>query len=174
MARKKSEVQFYFDADILGLAKVICPLPGDPGAVIHNRVRPKCIVPEPRWKDRQWIPLVAKQHWIAITRDSNILDHLSLLQLIQDHGLRLVALTGTDGATKWGQLEIVMSQWRHITGLIAIPGPALFTCTRTSFRRVDLKRRLDEVRRTASENPNHPEASKPKRRPPTRQQERLF
>jgi hypothetical protein len=173
VALKKAEVRFYFDADILGLAKVICALrfdstfPGDPGATIHKRRRPACIVPSVKWKDGQWIPPVAKQGWIAITRDSDILDHLSLLHLIQDHALRFVAITGDEGANKWGQLEIVMTRWRDIEALTQHNGPLLYTCTRTSFKQIDIQKRLDEVRRVAADNPHHPSrgADRSARRP---------
>jgi hypothetical protein len=159
---RKAEVRFYFDADILGLAKVICALrsdstfPGDQGATIHKRKRPACIIPDPNWKDWQWIPPVAQQGWFAVSRDNDILDHLSLLQLIQEHGLRFVAITGDEGSTKWGQLRIVMTQWHRIEALAERSGPLLYTCTRTSFKRIDLQKRLDDVRREADENPHYP------------------
>jgi hypothetical protein len=44
-----------------------------------RRTRPPCVVTTPKAKDPEWIPVVANQGWIAITRDSNILDHLSAL-----------------------------------------------------------------------------------------------
>lgn len=50
---KPAEVRFYFDADILGLGKLIsglrpdCTYPGDPGDVIHKRQRPPCSITSP-------------------------------------------------------------------------------------------------------------------------------
>lgn len=174
-----ARVRFYFDADILGLAKAVCALrndctyPGDPGAVIHKRRRPACVVPDHRWKDWQWIPPVAQRNWVAISRDRNILDHLSLLQLIQEHGMRFVAIGGDDGGNKWGQLEVFMTQWRRIEELTDRPGPLLYTATRTAFTAVDLQGRLDEVRREVEANPHHPSRASARRRQPL-QDESLF
>jgi hypothetical protein len=149
---QEANVRFYFDADILGLAHVICGLrndctyPGDPGAVIRKRRRPACAIATPTAKDREWIPAVAQKDWVAITRDSNIMDHVSLMELVKEHGLRLMALSGRDGGDKWGQLEIVLSQWRQIEQLCERGGPLLIVATRTSFREVDIDERLDELR----------------------------
>jgi hypothetical protein len=150
---QRANVRFYFDADILGLAHVICGLrndctfPGDPGAVIKRRRRPACPITTPRsTKDREWIPVAAQNGWVAITRDRNIMDHVSLMELIQQHGLRLIALSSKDGADKWGQLEIVLSQWRSIEAVCERQGPLLVFATRTSLRELDIDERLDELR----------------------------
>lgn len=64
---KPAEVRFYFDADILGLGKLIaglrpdCTFPGDPGAVIHKRQRPACSVTSPSVDDTIWIPQVTAE-----------------------------------------------------------------------------------------------------------------
>lgn len=177
----RARIRFYFDADILGLAKVVCALrndctyPGDQGAVIHKRRRPACVVPDQRWKDWQWIPPVAEQNWVAVSRDRNILDHLSLLQLIQEHGLRFVAIGGEDGGNKWGQLEVFMTQWRRIDELALRPGPLLYIVSRTSFNPVDLQGRLEDVRREAASNPYYPpEPKTASRRAQALQDETLF
>ncbi|WP_373234856.1 hypothetical protein [Mycobacterium marinum] len=150
---QEAKVRFYFDADILGLAHVICGLrndctyPGDPGAVIKRRLRRACPISTPRaTKDREWIPVVAQSGWVAITRDSNIMDHVSLLELINEHGLRLIALSGKDGRDPWGQLEIVLSHWRRIEAVCERRGPLLLVASRTSLRQVDISERLDVLR----------------------------
>ncbi|UUO03851.1 hypothetical protein M4D79_14115 [Mycolicibacterium novocastrense] len=95
-AVKQADVKFYFDADILGLAHIVCALrpdctyPGDPGRKIKRQFRDECVVRDQRAKDREWIPLVGRQRWVAITRDRDIQSHLSLLQLVKEYGLRLV------------------------------------------------------------------------------------
>lgn len=92
---KNASVRFYFDADILGLAHIVCSLrpdctfPGDPGRTIKRQARPPCEIAQGA-KDSDWIPAVAERGWLAITRDANIQSHLSLLQLVQEHRLRLV------------------------------------------------------------------------------------
>ena len=69
---------YYFDADILGLAKVVAALrpdvtyPGDPGGEIRKRHRPPCPITDPSTPDLVWIPQVARNGWSIITRDCQI------------------------------------------------------------------------------------------------------
>jgi hypothetical protein len=65
--QRSATVRLYFDADVLGVAKVVAALrydatyPGDPGATINKRVRPACPVTTRAVKDDVWIPEVAKR-----------------------------------------------------------------------------------------------------------------
>ena len=64
---KPATVRFYFDADVLGLAKVLASLcsdityPGDPGGVVHKRERPACSVTSRSMLDTEWLPEVARE-----------------------------------------------------------------------------------------------------------------
>lgn len=75
---KPAVVRFYFDADVLGLAKVLVQVradvtyPGDPGGTLHRRTRPACPITTTAVKDDVWIPQVASLGWLIITRDSRI------------------------------------------------------------------------------------------------------
>jgi hypothetical protein len=137
-------VRYYFDADVLGLAKVLAPLrpdityPGDPGATIHRRVRPPCIVTDPAALDPDWVPAVTAQGWLIVTRDSRIAQHRAEVAAVRDNGARLVALSGREATSTWAQLEIVMSQWRRIEELLDQDGPFVYSLTRTSLRQVSL------------------------------------
>ncbi|WP_064889105.1 hypothetical protein [Mycolicibacter heraklionensis] len=152
---KNASVRFYFDADILGLAHVVCSLrpdctfPGDPGQTIKRQVRQPCEISQGA-KDSEWIPAVAERGWIALTRDADIQSHLSLLQLVQEHGLRLVTLTSEDARTPWGQLEVVMSNWRRIEELYDRRGPLVIAAARTSLRHIDVNAAIDKVRKGRS------------------------
>jgi hypothetical protein len=59
---RPATVRFYFDADVLCVAKVVAALrydvtyPGDPGATIRRRIRAACPVTTPAVKDEEWIP----------------------------------------------------------------------------------------------------------------------
>ena len=133
---KAADVRFYVDADLLGLAQVLASLrpdvtyPGDPGATVRGRVRPPCPLTTPDLTDDVWIPEVARRGWLAITRDRNIQDRRSYLNLIRDFGGRLVTLSSADARDKWTQLEVVMTQWRRIEALLEEPGPFVYTVTR--------------------------------------------
>lgn len=141
---KPADVRFYFDADVLGLAKVVAQLrpdvtyPADPGGVVHRRRRPPCPVTSPRELDTAWIPIVAGAGWLIITRDSRIQDHRAEVAAVKEHGAKLVALTGKEALGRWQQLEVLLCQWRSIEPLATKPGPFIFSATRTSLRSVPL------------------------------------
>jgi hypothetical protein len=151
VALKNAEVGFYFDADSLGLAHVVCALrpdctyPGDPGRKIKRQIRSACAI-QPDAKDREWIPVVASLGWVAITRDKDIQSHLSLLQLVKEYQLRMVTLTGPDAGTPWSQLGIIVPQWHRIEALAERTGPIVVAATRTSFREIDIDEAIERIR----------------------------
>jgi hypothetical protein len=141
---RPSNVRFYFDADVLGVARVIAGLrsdatyPGDPGATIHRRTRPPCPINDPATLDRVWIPEVAERQWLIITRDSRIQDHRAEIAAVRENGAKMIALTGKDARNTWQQLEVVISQWRRFEQLVDLAGPFIWRATRTSLGRVQL------------------------------------
>lgn len=144
---KRAEVRFYFDADVLGVAKIVAALrpdatyPGDAGAVVNKRSRQPSPVTSPRALDREWIPIVAKRRWLIVTRDSHIVQHAAELAAVVDNKAKLVAISGRDGGGTWNQLEIVMTQWRKLEELAELPGPFVYTVTRTALSPVELPKR---------------------------------
>ena len=68
-------VRFYIDADLLGLAKLLVTVrsdvtyPGDPGGTGPDGHERAPCPSSPGAKDPMWIPAVAAQGWITITRD---------------------------------------------------------------------------------------------------------
>jgi hypothetical protein len=142
---RPAEVRFYFDADVLGLAKLVCQeradctYPGDPGRRIKRRERPPCPVESPAMKDYEWIPLVAAQGWVIITRDRRIQDRPAEIRAVRDHGAKMVNLGSNDAGTTWQQLEVLMTRWREIDALPEQPGPFIYIATRRgAFRKVNL------------------------------------
>jgi hypothetical protein len=142
---KPATVRFYIDADVLGLAKILASLrsdvtyPGDPGAVVHRRQRPPCLITRPATLDEIWIPETAHRGWLIITRDSAIQRHRAEIEAVRSSGARMIALAGSEATGTWAQLEVVMSQWRAIERRLAEPGPFIYTATRTALRLFDLK-----------------------------------
>jgi hypothetical protein len=122
-------VRFYFDADVLGLAHVVAALredatyPGDPGALIHKRHRPPCLITNTNTTDEVWIPQVARAGWVVITRDQNIKSRPAELQAVVDNAAKVFSITTDEVLGKWGQLEILMRCWREIERHAANPGP---------------------------------------------------
>jgi len=141
---KPATVRFYVDADVLGLAKVLVQVrpdvtyPGDPGGVVHKRQRPPCPISSPAVLDPVWIPRVAAQDWLIITRDANIADNRAEIAAVRDNGARMVALAGREAIGTWAQLEVVITQWRAIEALSSQPGPFIYSATRSRLRPVDL------------------------------------
>lgn len=137
--------RFYFDADVLGLAKLVCQAradftyPGDPGATIKKRQRPACIITSPAVLDPIWIPAVAAQGWVIVTRDRAIQGNRAEINAVRDHGAKMVNLASADATNTWAQLEVLMSRWRDIEPLPDRPGPFIYIASRTAtLRPVDL------------------------------------
>lgn len=139
---KPAQVRFYFDADLLGLAKVLAGLrpdityPSDPGGAVHKRERPPCTVTDRAALDTEWIPECARQGWVIVTRDSQIQQNPAERAAVRLYDARMVALAGTEAITTWMQLEVVMSQWRSIERCTEEPGPFIYSATRTTFRSI--------------------------------------
>jgi hypothetical protein len=141
---RPATIQFYLDADVLGLAKLLVQVrndvtfPGDPGGgVVHRRQRPACPINDTNTPDTVWIPEVASRGWLIITRDSNIGVNRAEIAAVRDSGARMVALAGKEATGTWQQLEVLMNRWRSIEALRDEPGPFIYAATRTQLRRVD-------------------------------------
>ena len=111
---RPATVRFYFDADVLGVAKVIAALrpdvtyPGDLGAEINRRSRPPCPVTSPATKDPIWIPQVADLGWLIITRDRHIQRYPAEIAAVREHGAKMLALSTAEAVNVWSELELVM------------------------------------------------------------------
>lgn len=137
-------VRYYVDADTLGLAHAMASLrsdvtyPGDPGGMIHRKPRPPCVVTETRTPDEVWIPVVGREGWSVITRDARILRRPHELGLVRDHAVRMFTITSREKMHNWDLLEVVMCNWRRIEELSLVPGPFVYTMTRTALAKFDL------------------------------------
>jgi hypothetical protein len=50
----------------------------------------------------------------------------------------MVALNQQDAQTKWGQLEVFMTQWRRIDALVSERGPFIWRMSRTAMTSIPL------------------------------------
>jgi hypothetical protein len=141
---RPATVRFYFDTDVLGLAKTLVPLrpdltySGDPGGVVHRRQRPPCPITSTATDDTVWIPETARQGWLIITRDSRIQHHRAEFAAVRTSSARMVVLASDEARDTWHQLEILMSQWRAIVRRLEEPGPFIYTASRTALRAMEL------------------------------------
>jgi hypothetical protein len=137
-------VRFYIDADILGFGQLLAGLrndvtyPGDPGAQIHKRARPPCPITSTDVLDTEWIPEVARRGWLIVTRDSGIIEKRREIGAIRENAAKMIALNQRDASTKWGQLEVFMTQWRRIEALAPQPGPFIWRVSRTAMTAIPL------------------------------------
>jgi hypothetical protein len=144
MSLRAAQVRIYVDADMLGLGKILASLrndvtyPGDPGAVIHRRQGLPCPVTSPDVLDTDWIPEVAGRGWLIVTRDSMITQNRNEITAVRENKAKMVALNQRDAQTKWGQLEVFMTQWRRIEALISEPGPFIWRASRTAMTSIPL------------------------------------
>lgn len=143
---KPATVRLYFDADVLGLAKLLGQVradftyPSDPGARIKRFERPPCPIASPGEKDPVWIPTVARFGWLIVTRDHNIQRNTAEIDAVRDNGAKMVCFAGREALDKWAQLEIFMTRWRDIEPLVDLPGPFIYTLTRTgALNSLDLR-----------------------------------
>ena len=89
--------------------------------------------------DLDWIPEVAAgKGWLIVTRDSRIIENRNEIAAVREHKAKMVALNQLDAQTKWGQLEVFMTQWRRIEGLIAETGPFIWRVSRTAMTLIPL------------------------------------
>jgi hypothetical protein len=135
---KPAHVQYYFDADVLGLAKLIAAIrrdatyPGDPGGPVKGgRVRPPCAITDRATPDEIWIPETARQNWLIITRDRHIQEHRAEIEAVRVSGARMVTLGGQEAGNTFDQLQVLMCNWRAIERKLAQVGPFIYTATRT-------------------------------------------
>lgn len=134
---RPARVRYYFDADILGLAKVVAGLrpdvtyPGDPGGEIRKRHRPPCPITDPSTPDLVWIPQVARNGWSIITRDRHIRAYPAELDAVIVNSAKLFTIASTEKLDTWHQLEILMNRWRDIERLSEQPGPLIYALYRT-------------------------------------------
>ena len=144
MTLRAAQVRIYVDADVLGSARSSPGLrsdvtyPGDPGAVIHKRERAACPITSPDVLDTDWIPQVAARGWLIITRDSMITQNRNEITAVRENNAKMVALNQRDAQTKWGQLEVFMTQWRRIEALTTEPGPFIWRTSRTAMTSIAL------------------------------------
>lgn len=143
---KPATVRVYVDADVLGVAKLVCQersdftYPGDPGGRIKKRERPPCPITDPSTKDPVWIPQIAALGWLILTRDRAIQDNRAEIDAVRNSGAKMVNFASADAASTWGQLEVLMTRWREIEALIDQSGPFIYVASRTGrLRAIDLQ-----------------------------------
>lgn len=145
MARRGGLARWYFDADSIGLGKLLAHArddvtwPGDDGTRAKSRrsLAP-CPIASPATPDIDWIPKVALLGMSIVTRDKMIQSRLSELTAVRESRAKMFAITSDGSLDRWGLLEIVVTQWRAMELQAEEPGPFICSVTRTRLRRLPL------------------------------------
>jgi hypothetical protein len=135
--------RWYFDADTIGLGKLVAPArrdvtwPGDTGERGKERLRQE---PSPITStdtaDELWIPRVTSYGMAIVTRDKHIQSRTSEIDAVMSSGARMFAITSAENLNRFGLLEVFMSRWRDIEEAAAEPGPYVYAVTRSQIRRL--------------------------------------
>jgi hypothetical protein len=134
---RPARVRFYFDADVLGLAKLVANIrpdvtyPGDPGGEVRRRVRPPCVITDPATPDLVWIPQVAREDWSIVSRDRHINAYPAERDAVIAYNAKMFTIASDEKLDTWHQLEILMTRWRDIERLSEQPGPFIYALYRT-------------------------------------------
>ncbi len=98
------------------------------------------MITSPAAKDPSWIPRVAAEGWLIVTRDRHIQQRLGEINAVRNNGAKMINMASDDSRDAWGQLEVFMSRWREIERLADADGPFIYVITRRGKpRRIDLE-----------------------------------
>lgn len=135
--------RWYFDADTIGLGKLLAPArrdvtwPGDDGARAKERLRQE---PSPvtttETPDELWIPRVTDAGMVIVTRDKHILSRTIEINAVMASGARMFAITSVENLDQWGLLEVFMTRWRDIDAAARTPGPYVYSLTRSRIHKL--------------------------------------
>lgn len=135
--------QWYFDEDVIGVAKVLATAklpvtwPGDDGKRSSQRLsQTPSLVSSTGRPDEEWIPLVAGAGMPIVTRDRRILDRRDEVNAVIAARARLFAITSSGPQSLWDQVRILAAQWPHMQARRVDDGPLLYGLTLSGIRRL--------------------------------------
>lgn len=137
--------RWYFDADTIGLGKVLrdarpdVTWPGDTGerSKPHHRL-PPCVITETSTPDHVWIPQVTAAGLAIVTRDRRIQTRTAEINAVLASRARMFAITTNEQLDNWGLLEVFVSRFRDLEEAAQEPGPYIYAVTRSAIRRLDI------------------------------------
>lgn len=119
--------RFFVDENVIGLGRALAEARSD---VLHPGHPALPDVPL-KTLDPDWIPIVANRGLIVLGRDKKIRRKQGERELWQEHGLRVIALTGTNDMSTWQMLELVVKQWTKMETFVKKAGPGPWWATWT-------------------------------------------
>lgn len=67
-----------------------------------------------------------------------IIQNRNEIAAVRENKAKIVALNQRDAQTKWGQLEVFLTQWRRIEAVTLEPGPFIWRVSRTAMTLIAL------------------------------------
>lgn len=135
--------EWYFDEDVIGVAKVLTSAklavtwPGDSGERPSARL---CQVPSPVLDagrpDEEWIPRVARAGLPIVTRDRHILTRTVEVDAVIAAGARMFTITSAGAQSLWEQVQVIAAQWGHMQRRREQAGPYIDGITLTAARQL--------------------------------------
>jgi hypothetical protein len=140
------EPLWYVDADTLGLAHVLArarpdvTYPGDNGVRHKKSWRlPPCIISDPAMHDDEWIPTVSRAGMAIITRDKHIATRTAEKNEVIAASARMFAITTPGNLRTWDLLCVLVPQWERIERAAQDAGPYIYSVTRHTMSKIDLR-----------------------------------
>jgi PIN like domain len=130
-----SGIVYYLDADIpIAVSRAIAGVRTDvvyPGA-------PGCEITSPEIHDIDWLPIVSRNQWVAITRDKRIRHRRAERRAWREHGIRAFVLTSSGNLTMWRTLQLLARHWDAIEQTVVTcgAGPYLYAVTQEGVREI--------------------------------------
>jgi hypothetical protein len=122
---------YFFDADLLGVAKPIAQVRADVIYPGHSN----CPSIRPDTKDPEWLAEAGSHGWVVLLRDKRIRSRPGERQALLDHGLRTFCLTKSGNASKWDVLGLLVVNWDAIERVaLEVPGPYIYSVTSNGVR----------------------------------------
>lgn len=112
------QLRFFADESVLGVGKALAIARRD---TVHSG-HPLIAGAYLGALDTEWIPVVARERLIVISRDRHIKTKPGELQLLRDSGLRVFWIAGKRDLSNWDYLVRLVRRWPDIERLIAERG----------------------------------------------------
>ncbi len=101
--------RFFVDENMLAVGKALAAVRDD---VVYPGHPSLPNVPKGT-KDSEWLPVVGEDgdNLVVLTRDRNIHRKSGEAQLLRDHGVRMIVLTGKKDLSSWEKLTLLVQNW---------------------------------------------------------------
>ena len=123
---------------MLAATRVDVTYPTFAGEVRFRREMPPCPITSTDTDDQDWIPVVARENWTIITRDTAIQRRTAEKAAVSQHGAKMFAIAAPGNLHTWDLLRITVRHWDAIEASCDEEGPFIYRLTMTKREPVPL------------------------------------